>query len=300
MSRSIRGDLVFDRRTSGPPRISVVAAARPNFMKVGPADPGAAGARGRGGAGPHRPALRREDVRRCSSGTSASRSPTSTSRSARARTRSRPPGCSCAFERYLLEQRHRRRRGRRRRQLDPGLRAGRREAATSRSPTSRPGCAASTGAMPEEINRVADRPRSRDLLFATAADAATTTSRAEGVRTRRRVHLVGNVMIDTLLANLDRARERADGQAVGLGLGRRYGVVTLHRPSNVDEAAALQALVDAHRDRSTHDLDVVFPAHPRTPRAGRVRRDAAVGHRPRSSRWATSTSSAWSTARASS
>ena len=115
-------------------------------------------------------------------------------------------------------------------------------------------------AMPEEVNRVLT-DRISQWLFTTSADADENLA-AEGADPSS-VHLVGNVMIDTLLANIDRARERGAAKRSALGLGERYGVVTLHRPSNVDEAAALQALVDAIASVDD-DLDVVFPAHPRT------------------------------------
>ncbi len=117
--------------------------------------------------------------------------------------------------------------------------------------------------MPEEVNRVV-ADRTADLLLAPSADAVENL-RAEGYRDDQ-IHLVGNVMIDTLLANTDRARQRPTLLGLDLEPGG-YGVVTLHRPSNVDDSATLAALVGALADIS-RDTPLVFPAHPRT--AGRL------------------------------
>jgi UDP-N-acetylglucosamine 2-epimerase (non-hydrolysing) len=114
--------------------------------------------------------------------------------------------------------------------------------------------------MPEEINRVLTDRISRWLLT-TSADADDNLA-AEGVPSAW-VHLVGNVMIDTLLSNIDRARERGEAARAELGLDGRYGVLTLHRPSNVDAATSFQQLVDAITDVAA-DVPFVFPAHPRT------------------------------------
>lgn len=114
--------------------------------------------------------------------------------------------------------------------------------------------------MPEEINRVLTDRISR-WLFTTSADADDNLA-AEGVPPEW-VHLVGNVMIDTLLANLERARDRGMVARDQLGLTDGYGVLTLHRPSNVDAARSFQALVDAIAD-AAEGLPLVFPAHPRT------------------------------------
>jgi len=77
-----------------------------------------------------------------------------------------------------------------------------------------------------------------------------------------RVHFVGNVMIDTLQANLARAREGDTLERLGLEAGG-YVALTLHRPSNVDDPSHLQKLFEvfAEIDR---ELPVVFPIHPRT------------------------------------
>jgi len=111
--------------------------------------------------------------------------------------------------------------------------------------------------MPEEINRIVT-DRLADLLFATSADAVAHLGR-EGVDAGQ-IFLVGNPMIDTLLAHLDRfdvsaARER-------FGLSTDYVVATLHRPGNVDDVAARKALVAAVH-RSADQVPVILPLHPR-------------------------------------
>ena len=112
--------------------------------------------------------------------------------------------------------------------------------------------------MPEEINRrLTDQLCA--LLFATSPEAVGYLAR-EG-RPVSAVHLVGNPMIDTLLASMakfDTAAVRA-----ALGLTGRYVVATLHRPSNVDDPARLRAIMAALRSMAT-ERPVIFPAHPRT------------------------------------
>ena len=113
--------------------------------------------------------------------------------------------------------------------------------------------------MPEEINRVLTDQLS-DLLFVTETSAIDNLAR-EGVPSLR-VHFVGNVMIDTLLAHRDAARQLR--VADGLGLTRSgYAVLTLHRPSNVDDPATLERLFTGIA-RVAGDLPVVFPVHPRS------------------------------------
>jgi len=113
--------------------------------------------------------------------------------------------------------------------------------------------------MPEEINRLLTDAVSGLLLVSEPSGVA--NLRREGVPDEK-VRLVGNVMIDTLLLQLDAARAR--GRAAGLGLEpRAYGVVTLHRPSNVDEPDTLRRLVDLLHELA-ESLPLVFPMHPRT------------------------------------
>jgi UDP-N-acetylglucosamine 2-epimerase (non-hydrolysing) len=113
--------------------------------------------------------------------------------------------------------------------------------------------------MPEEINRrLTDSVA--DLLFVTEPSGVGNLRR-EGVADER-VHLVGNVMIDTLLAARDRARASDVLTRLGLAEGE-YGLVTLHRPSNVDDPAQLRALL-AVLDEVAKRVKLCFPIHPRT------------------------------------
>lgn len=114
--------------------------------------------------------------------------------------------------------------------------------------------------MPEEINRILTDRISR-WLFTTSADANDNLA-AEGVPADW-MRLTGNVMIDTLLDNLERARERGEQARAELSLHSSYGVLTLHRPSNVDGAASFQRLIDAITQAAS-DVPFVFPAHPRS------------------------------------
>jgi UDP-N-acetylglucosamine 2-epimerase (non-hydrolysing) len=114
-------------------------------------------------------------------------------------------------------------------------------------------------AMPEETNRVAT-DRLSDLLLAPSSDAVENL-RAEGYRSDQ-IRLVGNVMIDSLLANLPRASAREVPARFGFSAGQ-YGVVTLHRPSNVDDRPSLERLLGALA-RVGNSLPLVFPVHPRT------------------------------------
>jgi UDP-N-acetylglucosamine 2-epimerase (non-hydrolysing) len=113
--------------------------------------------------------------------------------------------------------------------------------------------------MPEEVNRVVADHLS-DLLLTPSADADENLRR-EGIAGERVVR-VGNLMIDTLLAHLPRARSLPVPERLGLSRGA-YAVVTLHRPSNVDDPAVLRPLLGALA-RIARELPVVFPVHPRT------------------------------------
>jgi UDP-N-acetylglucosamine 2-epimerase (non-hydrolysing) len=113
--------------------------------------------------------------------------------------------------------------------------------------------------MPEEVNRVVT-DRLSDLLLAPSDDAVDNLF-AEGHRADQ-VHLVGNVMVDTLLQHADAARARPTLTELGLR-PQGYGFVTLHRPSNVDDPATLAALVGA-LGAIARDLPLVLAAHPRT------------------------------------
>ncbi len=113
--------------------------------------------------------------------------------------------------------------------------------------------------MPEEINRVLTDAIS-DLLFCTEQSGVDNLLR-EGIA-EEKIHLVGNVMIDTLLKN--RAKAEAASILEDLNLTpSEYAVVTLHRPANVDNPSALAGLVDV-LDAVQSDMPVIFPIHPRT------------------------------------
>lgn len=121
-------------------------------------------------------------------------------------------------------------------------------------------------AMPEEVNRVLTDQIS-DLLFITERSAEQNLLN-EGISSAR-IHFVGNVMIDTLHHNLSRAiplkQSLVNAGITGLALSglRRYAVVTLHRPSNVDDKDKLASLLATLRAVSER-IPLIFPLHPRT------------------------------------
>lgn len=121
-------------------------------------------------------------------------------------------------------------------------------------------------AMPEEINRVLTDQLS-DWLFTTEREAEANLLR-EGIAADK-IHFVGNVMIDTLLDHRARAVPAAATLAAAadprlfLDAPAGYGVVTLHRPSNVDDPAVLERLLRC-LEKISAELPLVFPAHPRT------------------------------------
>ena len=118
------------------------------------------------------------------------------------------------------------------------------------------------GTMPEEINRRVTDTVS-DLLFTPSPDGDQNLMR-EGVENGR-IHRVGNIMIDSLvaiLARLDRDPRGGTLEPWGLEEGK-YVLVTLHRPSNVDHAESLAQIL-TYLDRLSEKAPVVFPMHPRT------------------------------------
>jgi UDP-N-acetylglucosamine 2-epimerase (non-hydrolysing) len=115
--------------------------------------------------------------------------------------------------------------------------------------------------MPEEVNRVLTDAVS-DLLF-TTEPAAEENLRREGVDAEK-IHFVGNVMIDTLFRYRERARESDVLDRLRLAPSG-YAVLTLHRPSNVDDEGTLGLLLGAIA-RIQAEIPVVFPVHPRTRR----------------------------------
>lgn len=123
--------------------------------------------------------------------------------------------------------------------------------------------------MPEEINRILTDQLS-DLLFTTESGAAANLAR-EGIADDK-VFFAGNVMIDTLHFNLASAAPAAATLAAVAceAWARDFGLLTLHRPSNVDDPATLRRLLETLAELS-RDTPLVFPVHPRT----RARIDAA-------------------------
>ena len=115
--------------------------------------------------------------------------------------------------------------------------------------------------MPEEINRILTDSISRWLFVSEASGVE--NLRREGAA-EERIHLVGNVMIDTLVA----CRDQFNGASlaeVPLPAGD-YAVLTLHRPANVDQPATLRGLLGAIK-RISERIPLVFPVHPRTRKA---------------------------------
>ncbi len=115
--------------------------------------------------------------------------------------------------------------------------------------------------MPEEINRLLT-DQIADLLFTPSQDGNANLLR-EGV-SKEKIHFVGNVMIDTLARLLPKAEKLWSILATQLKVSeKQYGLVTLHRPSNVDDPAILSDIVKTLEDISA-DLPIIFPVHPRT------------------------------------
>lgn len=113
--------------------------------------------------------------------------------------------------------------------------------------------------MPEEINRILT-DQIAEFLFTPSYDANENLMR-EGV-SREKIHLVGNVMIDTLVHLLPRAMHRWETECSKWKFDH-FGIVTLHRPSNVDHLDKISFIVKTLIDISRH-LPLIFPVHPRT------------------------------------
>jgi UDP-N-acetylglucosamine 2-epimerase (non-hydrolysing) len=113
--------------------------------------------------------------------------------------------------------------------------------------------------MPEEINRLVTDSIA-DLLLTPSGDASENLHR-EGVSDSKIV-LVGNIMIDSLVANLEKAQQSNALDRFSVQPGA-FVYVTLHRPANVDDRASLTAIANELKKLS-HRLPVVFPVHPRT------------------------------------
>jgi len=113
--------------------------------------------------------------------------------------------------------------------------------------------------MPEEANRV-ETDRIADLLFTPSTDADENL-RAEGIPPSR-IRLVGNIMIDSLYQHLDRSRQSPIRDQLGL-TEKRYAVLTLHRPANVDDLVVFSRILAA-LESIGEELPIIFPVHPRT------------------------------------
>jgi len=127
--------------------------------------------------------------------------------------------------------------------------------------------------MPEEVNRIVT-DRLSDLLF-TTDEIASENLRKEGVSDEK-IRMVGNIMIDTLEANrvhanvlsvneiLNTNRHPDDEIGKSWSGAQKFSVVTLHRPSNVDEADVLTSIVELFQNEISNELPMVWPVHPRT------------------------------------
>lgn len=113
--------------------------------------------------------------------------------------------------------------------------------------------------MPEEINRMVTD--SITDYFFTTSETANQNLRTLGV-TENHIFFVGNVMIDTLLYNINRFRKGKDFEGLNLE-DKKYIVLTLHRPANVDEGQKLKETMD-EIIKSSNNLPIIFPMHPRT------------------------------------
>ena len=113
--------------------------------------------------------------------------------------------------------------------------------------------------MPEEINRMVTD--SITDHFFTTSEIANTNLRNAGVA-EDRIHFVGNTMIDTLLANQDRLI-KPEGDVYDTLEPKKYFVMTMHRPANVDEESKLKALIEAIVS-GVDGMPIIFPVHPRT------------------------------------
>ncbi|MFC1505054.1 non-hydrolyzing UDP-N-acetylglucosamine 2-epimerase [Thermodesulfobacteriota bacterium] len=118
--------------------------------------------------------------------------------------------------------------------------------------------------MPEEINRILTDAIS-DILFVTEESGSKNLIK-EGI-SEDKIFFVGNVMIDTLMKHKSKAMKSNIDKIIGLtdrnNVQQSYSVLTLHRPSNVDNEKALVGILDAIKELSS-EIPVVFPIHPRT------------------------------------
>ena len=124
--------------------------------------------------------------------------------------------------------------------------------------------------MPEEINRMVTD--SITDYFFTTSHLATENLKKNGISDQS-IYFVGNVMIDTLLSNMDRFRKPEEFDKLNLSAGK-YLVLTMHRPANVDEADKLKHTMN-EIIRGANGLPVIFPIHPRT---AKIFADLGISH----------------------
>jgi UDP-N-acetylglucosamine 2-epimerase (non-hydrolysing) len=122
------------------------------------------------------------------------------------------------------------------------------------------GLRSSDRSMPEEINRILT-DQICELLFTPSEDGDQNLL-CEGIAPDK-IHRVGNVMIDTLVRLLPHARQRYENLAQRYALEDSYGLVTLHRPSNVDDPRRLETIID-NLVGISQQIPLLFPVHPRT------------------------------------
>jgi len=114
--------------------------------------------------------------------------------------------------------------------------------------------------MPEEINRVLT-DRISDLLLTPSQDGNINLLK-EGIAPEK-IHLVGNIMIDSLVEHCKKAKNSLITKELSIGDNEPFALITLHRPSNVDEAPGLEMLFSAFNEIAS-EIRIVFPMHPRT------------------------------------
>lgn len=113
--------------------------------------------------------------------------------------------------------------------------------------------------MPEEINRMVTD--SITDHFFTTSEIANENLKQAGF-SKEKIHYVGNTMIDTLMAQMPRF-QKPEGTVFDTLVEKEYFVMTMHRPANVDQEHQLKAMIDAILD-GTQGLPIIFPVHPRT------------------------------------
>ncbi len=114
--------------------------------------------------------------------------------------------------------------------------------------------------MPEEINRVLT-DRISDILLTPSLDANKNLEK-EGIE-QEKIYFVGNIMIDSLIAHKEKAENSDIFNKLNISSNEKYALVTLHRPSNVDEYNGLKMLLSSLKELGKK-INIIFPMHPRT------------------------------------